>query len=106
MKLTVNQLRMIIKEEVERALQEAGPLRYMRPDDPRGQLYLGMKRWLTNPGVGWPIITGALTDLLAAETMDDKAVVEELHRLSDRLGYSEDASSRLESSVLGWLRKR
>jgi hypothetical protein len=107
MKLTINRLRQIIKEEVSHALREAPVRAHERTDDARGDLYLGMQAWLRNPSQlhGWQQITSALDRLIDLEGLREEEIMEELESLYEELGYSDDDIMDLDSSVRDWLHR-
>lgn len=103
MKITATQLRSIIKEEVSRALREASVEDHERPDEARSQLTLGMKRWLSNPEAGWPMITGALKDLMGLEGLSEDEAMDEVTMAADTAGFGDDDVMDIDSSVRDWL---
>ena len=112
MKLTVNQLRRIIKEEVSKTLIETSQAHnearkrkvqdHERPDEARANLYLGIKKWNQNPAAGWPMIEMALSELVELEAMNVDTAVDEALSIASELNYSEDEMQDLDSSVYDW----
>jgi hypothetical protein len=112
MKLTVNQLRRIIKEEVSKTLIETSQAHnearkrkvqdHERSDEARANLYLGIKKWNQNPAAGWPMIEMALSELVDLEAMNVDTAVDEALSIASELNYSEDEMQDLDSSVYDW----
>ena len=105
MKITINQLRRIIKEEVEQALQHEAVKDHERPDEALVNLSLGMEKWLTPDGIseGWDQITAALQSLVTVAGMTEEDINEEISRIAEELGYGEDDMMDLDVSVSRWM---
>ena len=98
MKITVNQLRRIIKEEVGKILDRE-VADHERQDEARSILRLGVKKWLTDPGAGWPQIVSALRDIIELESLSNEDIMDEIGILETELGYDDDSIMDLDISI-------